>query len=110
MRLALVCTVAMLVVPLNLSLAGESITGKATWYRGTGGHAAAGSELRQLIGKGWRGDRVRVCRRGTCRRVVLSDWCGCPGRRIIDLDRSDFKRLANPDRGVIRVRITTASE
>jgi rare lipoprotein A (peptidoglycan hydrolase) len=82
------------------------IRGSATWY-GTGpgaGHAAAGPALRRALGKDWRGDKVRVCRKGRCVTVRLTDWCKCRGKRIIDLSDEDFRRLAPLSRGVIRVK------
>lgn len=41
-----------------------------------------------------------------CIRVVLTDWCGCQGTRIIDLDLADFARLASPSRGLIEVGVS----
>jgi hypothetical protein len=38
--------------------------------------------------------------------VVLSDWCGCPGGRVVDLDRRDFAVLAPPSVGVLPVTVS----
>lgn len=88
------------------ALRGVPLTsGLATWY-GTGpgaGHAAAGGELRT---GDWRGRHVRVCHDDRCVRVVLDDWCGCVGKRIIDLSDEDFRRLAPLSVGVIRVTVS----
>ena len=92
------------------------IRGTASWYCGNGSpcthgygpglYAAAGSELRQMIGKGWRYSVVHVCSAGGCVAVQLVDTCACKGRRIIDLYRYAFKRIASPSAGVVGVRIT----
>lgn len=82
-----------------------SITGQATWYRYYQGQAAAGSELRAFLGPNWRGMTVQVCATHGCVIVKLTDWCGCPGSRIIDLDRRDFDTLSDPSRGVIDVTV-----
>jgi len=86
--------------------------GYATWYRTSLHHAAAGPVLRHALRVAygsWRGRWVSVCRRGTCIRVKLTDFCGCPPRHghptLIDLDRRDFARLASPNRGVIWVSV-----
>lgn len=79
--------------------------GPASWYddpRKAGMYAAAGPALR--VGD-WRGRTVTVCA-STCFAVVLSDWCGCPGGRVIDLSSTAFKRLASLGRGVIQVTVT----
>ena len=94
---------------IALTLASSIVVGgTATWYRAPAGTAAAGSELRQAIGPGWRGTRVRVCRRSNpdrCTRVTLTDWCACRGERIIDLAATNFSRIAPLWRGVVRVRV-----
>ncbi len=89
-----------------LVLGADSITGRATWYStGPGaGQAAAGSELRAALGPGWRGSVVQVCADG-CVTVTLSDWCACPGPRIVDLSDEDFAQLAPLPVGVIAVRV-----
>ena len=90
-----------------------SVSGTASWYCGGGSActrgyppgtlaAAAGPALR--VGD-WRGRIVKVCSGGRCVKVSLVDWCACP-RRVIDLYRSAFSRLANPSRGLLRVSIT----
>lgn len=93
-------------VPAQAVRARALLRGTATWY-GTGpgaGEAAAGSELRRALGRHWRGTIVRVCAT-RCVRVRLSDWCGCPGPRVVDLAVADFRRLAPLSRGVVRVRV-----
>jgi len=85
-----------------------ALIGTATWY-GTGpgaGHAAAGPELRRALGPGWRGTTVQVCA-DRCVTVVVDDWCGCPGGRVIDLSDEDFARLAPLSVGVLRVTVST---
>jgi rare lipoprotein A (peptidoglycan hydrolase) len=39
-------------------------------------------------------------------RVELTDWCGCPNGRVIDLARTAFARLAPPSRGLVRVVVS----
>lgn len=87
-------------------------TGRASWYDGHPGEAAAGPALR---GPGWRGSTVLVLAlpfRIFSPRFVfvrLTDFCGCyrgtSSERAIDLDREDFARLADPSRGLVRVAI-----
>lgn len=78
--------------------------GVASWYTYHPGQAAAGSELRTFLGPKWRGQTISVCA-STCIQVTLTDWCGCPGTRIIDLDRRDFARLAPISRGLVDVTV-----
>ena len=88
--------------------AGPTLAGTATWY-GTGpgaGHAAAGPGLRSYLGADWRGTRVQVCAGAQCVSVRVTDWCACPGKRVIDLSDEDFSRLASLSRGVINVTVT----
>jgi len=84
--------------------------GIASWFAAPDGTAAAGPELRRLLGKDWRGQRVRVTAGGHSVRVTLTDWCQCyrgeDRERIIDLSRSSFAALADPSRGIIRVTVT----
>ncbi len=96
------------VVGAPLTIAAEPVSGTATWYAtGPGtGHAAAGSELRKALGPNWRGTRVQVCA-DRCVTVRLTDWCACPGKRIIDLSDEDFRKLAPLSAGVIRVTVST---
>lgn len=82
----------------------------ASWYAYHPGQAAAGPGLRH---PGWRGETVLVCKAPfrvlsfRCVVVRLTDWCQCfagtPRERIIDLDRRDFARLADPSRGLVNV-------
>jgi len=89
------------------------VSGTASWYCGGGSActrgypegtlaAAAGPALR--VGD-WRGRIVKVCGNGRCVKVILADWCACP-RRVIDLYRGAFSKLASPSRGVLRVSIS----
>jgi hypothetical protein len=75
-----------------------TLRGIATWYDYRRGHAAAG----------WRGTAVLVCA-DRCVRVLLTDWCACPGGRVVDLDRRSFAVLAPPSVGVLRVTVTRAT-
>lgn len=85
---------------------GFDIPGVASWYRWRVGEGAAGPALRRALGKHWRGKVVRVCRLSTCIRVRLTDSCGCPGRRVVDLDRRSFARLGvDPSVGLVRVHV-----
>lgn len=84
----------------------RAVRGTATWYDWKPREAAAGPGLRRAIGRDWRGSWVRVCVDGIdCIAVKLTDWCGCPRGRVIDLDRRSFARLAAPSRGVIPVTV-----
>lgn len=88
------------------TLAPVAIRGLATWYRAPSAHdAAAGPGLRRALGPGWRGTEVRVCAADRCLTTRLTDWCACPGGRVVDLDRRAFARLADPSRGVIAVMV-----
>jgi len=89
------------------------VVGTASWYCGGGSActrgypegtlaAAAGPALR--VGD-WRGRIVKVCGNGRCVKVILADYCACP-RRVIDLYRGAFSKLASPSRGVLRVSIS----
>lgn len=85
------------------------VSGTATWYHAPSAHdAAAGPGLRRALGLGWRGADVRVCAAGRCLTTRLTDWCACPGGRVIDLDRRAFARLADPSRGVVAVTVERA--
>ena len=83
----------------------HSVDGTASWFAAPDGQAAAGPGLRQAIGAGWRGTRVRVCA-GRCVSVVLSDFCRCPNGKVIDLDAGLFTRLAPLGRGLVAVRVS----
>jgi hypothetical protein len=86
----------------------------ASWYSWHPGQAAAGPALRH---GDWRGSIVVVCRAPfslltfRCVMVRLTDWCQCyrgtTHERAVDLDRSDFARLAPTSRGTLRVAIFT---
>jgi hypothetical protein len=87
----------------------SGLIGLATWYGAPAGTAAAGRALRRLLGKGWRGQTVRVCGISTCIRVTLRDWCACGPRHgvptLLDLSDDAFARLAPLSRGVLRVEV-----
>lgn len=96
----------------------SAVQGKASWYCGGGSACTRGYPPGQLVAAAgpalrvgdWRGRIVKVCnaggdRRTLCVRVQLIDWCACP-RRVIDLYRAAFSRLASPSRGVLRVSVT----
>lgn len=95
-----------------------AVRGKASWYCGGGSACTRGYPPGTLAGAAgpalrvgdWRGRIVKVCNAGgdrktLCVRVQLVDWCACP-RRVIDLYRSAFSRLASPSRGVLHVEVT----
>lgn len=78
--------------------------GTASWYDdGPGLYGAVHS---------WRwGDTryvTRVCLAGTrrCVNVVVRDFCGCPGGRVIDLSPAAFRRLTSLSLGLVRVTLT----
>ena len=81
----------------------------ASWFAAPAGTAAAGPALRRLLGKDWRGQRVRVTAGNRSVVVALTDWCQCyrgeDRERIIDLSRSAFAALADPSRGLVRVTV-----
>ena len=79
------------------------LDGRATWYRWRPGEAAAGPALRRMLGRSWRGTLVRVRRGDRSVTVRLTDWCRCPGNRMIDLDVRAFAALGDPSRGVLSV-------
>lgn len=81
-----------------------NVSGVGTWYaNGNGVYAAAGSEIRR---GSWRGRLVRVCSGAKCIKVRLVDWCGCPGKRIIDLSPDAFREFAPLSKGVIHVTVS----
>lgn len=103
----------LLAVLLAFSIAIPYPTGTASWYGYYPGGAAAGPRLRAWLGPNWRGRIVRVCTVTVprhCASVRLTDWCSCyrgtKAERIIDLDVRSFARLARPDRGLVKVRVT----
>jgi hypothetical protein len=83
----------------------RGISGWATWYRWHPGEAAAGPGLRAFLGANWRYQSVTVCA-GVCVRVRLTDWCACPGGRVVDLDSRSFARLAPLSQGIVSVSVT----
>jgi rare lipoprotein A (peptidoglycan hydrolase) len=52
-----------------------------------------------------RGERITVYFEGRSVTVRVVDVCSCKGRRIVDLSRLAFSRLADPSKGVIPVSI-----
>lgn len=84
---------------------GQTLNGVASYYAWHADEAAAGPPLRAFLGSGWRGQSVRVCRSGVCRVVRLTDYCGCPNGRIIDLDTRTFAALGPLSAGLINVTI-----
>jgi len=82
------------------------VAGLASWYAYFPGQAAAGPALRAALGSGWRGTVVTVTANGVSVRTQLGDWCQCYGSRLIDLDRSDFARLAPLSQGLQEVTIS----
>jgi len=79
------------------------IRGTASYYDYHPHQAAAGPALRRFLGKDWRGTVVRVCTPTQCIRVRLTDWMRRD--RLIDLNKSDFARLAPTWRGLVRITI-----
>ena len=84
---------------------GTALHGLSTWYRYVDGQAAAGPALRAFLGANWRGTVVTVTANGHSVTARLTDFCQCPGGRVIDLDRRSFAALAAPSVGVIRVTV-----
>jgi hypothetical protein len=84
---------------------GSSLSGIATWYAWRPGQAAAGPGLRAALGPGWRGRTVLVTAGARSAWVRLTDWCACPGGRVIDLDSRSFAALAPLSVGVLRVSV-----
>lgn len=86
----------------KVMISSHHITGISSWYAYRSHQAAAGPALRRFLGAHWRGSRVIVCAR-TCISVTITDWMRAD--KLIDLNRSDFARLASPSRGLVRVTI-----
>lgn len=98
---------------LAIVLAAPSpISGYATWYAYRPGEAAAGPELRAMLGSSWRGQLVDVAAGSRHVRVRLTDYCACGSRHgtptLIDLDARSFAELAPLGQGVVRVTVTSA--
>lgn len=84
----------------------SGLRGVASWLVAPSGTGAAGPALRRALGADWRGMRVRVTGPAGSTVVRLTDFCGCPGGRIIDLARSSVLALGlNPARGLYRVTV-----
>jgi hypothetical protein len=81
------------------------VAGVATWYAWRPGEAAAGPGLRSALGPDWRGTVVIVTAGARSVRVRLTDWCACPGGRVIDLDSRSFAALAPLSAGVLSVSV-----
>lgn len=75
---------------------------RVPWWRC---YAAAGPLLRDVLGPGWMGRRVRVSAGGSSVVVTLIDWCACPGGRAIDLYSQAFEQLADLAKGQITVAL-----
>lgn len=95
--------------------AATTVTGTATWYCGTTsactrgygpGDMVAAIDPKVGIPKG---TIVLVSSGERTIRVRIVDVCACAGRRVIDLTSGAFRRLAPLSRGVIPVRLVTAS-
>jgi hypothetical protein len=81
------------------------VLGVASWYAAPGSVAAAGPALRRALGH-WRGQLVTVISRDGNRVTVrLTDWCGCPHGRVIDLSDPAFAVLAPLPVGIVRVTV-----
>lgn len=89
----------------TLILLAALVSGVASFYAYHPGQAAAGPALRDALGPHWRGQTVRVCAR-VCIRVRLTDFMRAD--RLVDLDRTDFARLAPPSQGVVHVTVSAA--
>lgn len=96
-------------VDLPLPAAGGPPRGTASWYPAAGRIAAAGPELRRVLGRGWRGSLVEVSAGGRSVVVRISDFCGCyrgeDRERLIDLSDDAFAELAPLAAGLIRVSV-----
>ena len=97
-------------VPVREVIPQERHAGYATWYAASGMIAAAGPALRRELGKGWRGERVRVTAGGRSVVVTLADWCACGPRHgrptLLDLSDDAFRRIAPLSKGVSRVTVS----
>lgn len=83
----------------------EGLRGRASWFDAAPGVAAAGPALRKALGPHWRHSVVLVTAGGRSVLVRLTDWCGCPHGRIIDLSDDAFRELAPLPVGVLTVRV-----
>lgn len=97
----------------NTTPPGAVISGLSTWYCGGGSPCTAGYGPGDLIAAIdptlgiAKGERITVRHGDRAVSVVIRDVCACPGRRIVDLSRAAFSRLADPSRGVIAVTVET---
>ena len=88
------------------------IRGLATWYCGGGSPCTRGyfpTDYIAAVDPGLgipRGTLFTVRHGGREVLVRAVDVCGCSGRRIRDLSRVAFSRLASPSAGVIAVTVT----
>ena len=62
--------------------------------------------MRAYLGAHWRGTVVTVRSGAHTIRVRLTDWCGCPYGRVIDLDVRAFGRLGSTSKGILMVTVT----
>lgn len=85
--------------------------GLATWYCGAGSPCTTGYGPMDLVAAIdpslgiAKGERIRVYYGSRSVRVLVVDVCSCQGRRIVDLSRLAFSRLADPSVGAIPVSI-----
>lgn len=102
-------------VPEPASLGSAVIGGTATWFCGGGSRCTRGYDAYDLIaavdpGLGIpRGTLLTVTHGSRSVLVRAVDVCACSGRRIVDLSRLAFSRLASPSAGVIAVTITVGA-
>lgn len=92
-------------------VAPATLRGVASWFAAPTGTAAAGPALRRALGAHWRGKIVETCLSNEptrCIRVKLTDFCGCPGGRVIDISAGSFARLAPLSAGLVVVRVERA--
>lgn len=119
---AILCCLALLSTSINAALAGlSSASGVASWYGEDhrGRLMANGRPFNpdKLTAASWfypLGTKVRVTLRsaaGTVRSVLVAVTDRGPARdlvrdgRIIDLSHAAFRRLADPDRGLVAVSV-----
>lgn len=84
-----------------------AVSGWATYYPTCRRCAAAGPLVKDMLGRGWKGDWVRVSAGDRSVVVRLVTGCACGDRHgdptVIDLSPSAFARLAPLGQGIVRV-------
>ena len=76
-------------------------------YPASGAYAAAGPEIRRLLGPGWRGRYVTVTTGRASVTVRLIDTCQCYGSRLVDLYSSVWGGLGVPlSAGLVDIEVT----